>query len=788
MAKRKVRKRKTKGRRASVAYTRADRAACLAELDALLLSDEASAVIGPLFEEFYEGVEELPPVDDRELRAHIETLGAQAFASWACFDLDEGLFEVMLERARGKGQRAYLQVARAARMRLFEITEVEPGATLTLRDVVSHETVRVREVSGSRILLPGELLAARVFRPGASGEPEMDGGVFRYAELQRPHVLETLREEREAFEKELPDADIWRELPPVLHLEWRTPRMPRMVNFDGDALLLTTVRFDLEDEAALRQAAEAHADLDTEEPGRWAWRGVGSDRADPVTLGWVDVQAERGTVELETNSAERAARGRALLEALAPGALRYRATMHQDLEALRREGAAADPPEAEESEATQEWLRDASEQFMAEHQVKWVDEEVPALEGRTPRQAAKDARLRAALVELLAQFDRAYGAALAGGKPTVDPSWIRDELDVHEGRPARDPAQPPPLPHQRMATLLPGLAELSSAVAARVRSEPGHSPMRSVDRPELLDDLSFQRFVRSHSLEDPEPHADPRTARTAEELVASHAELACNLELHHRKVFWVGEGLSWMLGATRLDVPGAQLRLPFGSFALVFQDRYALGLAERMLSREPACRIRGHLLRALTAYVTRTASGLRVSLACDMLDSGWPYLVVRELDVGDDERLDDIVDSHFPDARGDDVPAIFRCTPLRELLRLVLNTILYATSADAEPASSVGPPVRGEAGPPLESDSVFHLPGKIDIGALRQLKRAVQGSTDRRQVQRCMVRGHWRAAAKTYKDQRARWIAPHWRGPDVAALVEREYRLHADKAREDLER
>jgi hypothetical protein len=40
-----------------------------------------------------------------------------------------------------------------------------------------------------------------------------------------------------------------------------------------------------------------------------------------------------------------------------------------------------------------------------------------------------------------------------------------------------------------------------------------------------------------------------------------------------------------------------------------------------------------------------------------------------------------------------------------------------------------------------------------------------------------MVRGHWRRAAKSWTDQRLRWIEPYWKGPDVAAIIERAYRL-----------
>ena len=744
------------------------------------------------------------PVDVRRLLEDIhessgETMSHHAFLFWACFDIepDEGgrLVDQMLRvRPWTAGERAFMHAMRRTRMRLYEIEAVEPGASVTVREVFgAGAAIKVRERSASRELRRGELVASRLMRPGASGQPELDGGFFRYSELQRAHVLSAVETELRLMRRDEPELsgdDRWRELAPILHEQWRTPRMPALVSHDGRPVVLTRVRFDVRDARAVEAALDAEGSLEREdaEPTRWRWNGVGASRSEPVILGWIELKAGGEQLEIVTNSRERGERGRALVESLAGDAVTYCVSVHQDperaaFEALRT-GEELPDPNADLDPRVQEQLRDHAEQYMAEHQVRWVDEEVPALDGATPRGAARDAKLRPKLVELLEQFDRLYESALAQGQPAADPSWIRDELDVPDRRrPRRDPSRPPPLAHERMAELVPGLVELARAVATRVREAPDYSPARSIERVELLDDLGFQRFVRDPRREDVAADADPRTASTEPELLASHAELMCNLELHHRKVFWVGEGLSWMLGATRLDVPGELLRLPFGCFAVAFTDRYALGLAERMLARHPSARIRGHLLEVVTAYVTRTGDeGIRIALACDMLDPDWPYLVVRQLIVRPGDRLDAVVDSHFPDeARGDDeVPAIFRCTPLRELLRLVLNAILYTTSADAEraPLEPAKPRAHSKgASQPLTSETVFHLPGTIDIGTLRELKRSVYGSTDRQQVQRCMVRGHWRRAAKTYEDPSPRWIEPHWRGPSVAAVVERQYRL-----------
>jgi len=40
-----------------------------------------------------------------------------------------------------------------------------------------------------------------------------------------------------------------------------------------------------------------------------------------------------------------------------------------------------------------------------------------------------------------------------------------------------------------------------------------------------------------------------------------------------------------------------------------------------------------------------------------------------------------------------------------------------------------------------------------------------------------MVRGHWRRAAVHWTDQHMRWIQPYWKGPDMATIIERTYKL-----------
>jgi hypothetical protein len=124
-------------------------------------------------------------------------------------------------------------------------------------------------------------------------------------------------------------------------------------------------------------------------------------------------------------------------------------------------------------------------------------------------------------------------------------------------------------------------------------------------------------------------------------------------------------------------------------------------------------------------------------------------------------------------------PVVRDASPERALLRLVLNAILYATSAGVAPEVRTVPRKRSprSSGSPPESDKVFFLPGKIDIRRVRQLQELQRAPNGGALFARFMVRGHWRRPAKNWTEQRLRWIEPYWKGPDMATVIEKAYRL-----------
>jgi hypothetical protein len=372
--------------------------------------------------------------------------------------------------------------------------------------------------------------------------------------------------------------------------------------------------------------------------------------------------------------------------------------------------------------------------------------------------------------------DMTYESALRSGQPAYDPSWMWSELGFDD---RAGPAHPPPLAHERGAALVPGSGELSRAVAEQLRRAPGFEDASTLMSAEAFGShLDLQRFVREH-----DRAATGRVGAAGEgrSVLAGLLHLMVNFELHRRKSFWVDESLAYTLDQTDLDVSGRALRAPFPSFALVFTDRHALSLAERTIARGPTCPVTGHLLRVATVFVTedRTGDGrtLELSFALDTLGADLPHVVRHTLRLEENTKVEAYLDHIAPRVAVE--PPLADSNPLRALLRVTINAILYATSAgvQSEVRRSPSDARRGAAPVVYSSDEVYFLPGVIEISQTRRMQELHRIPDGRAILRRFMVRGHWRRAPLSWADPRVRWIRPYWRGPDMATISERTYKL-----------
>jgi hypothetical protein len=356
----------------------------------------------------------------------------------------------------------------------------------------------------------------------------------------------------------------------------------------------------------------------------------------------------------------------------------------------------------------------------------------------------------------------------------------------------------PPLAHEVMGHVVPGFRKAIEAAALRLRRG-GWTGSEVLDPKAFLDRAGIDGYLVPLGHQLIEAGGDRDAVVDELDLLGIHTFYALSYEMHRRKTFWIDESLAFMLAHTRLDVRGEGLRLPFASFALMFTDRATLAIGEALANRDDSSNVRGLTLRSLTVYVTRIpaddgALGLQLSFLLDANNDNWPWILTRDLVVRPDDVLDEIIESHFPDAQNAD--PVFASAEVRQLVELVLNAILFATSSPSWPVvasplraaerrrSRRDPEKQARAARRAEAlrkdhtgEDVWHLPGKIPISQVRALRELQGGSDGGALFARSMVRGHWRRAPETWRDRSPRWIEPYWKGPELGAIVEREYRM-----------
>jgi hypothetical protein len=238
----------------------------------------------------------------------------------------------------------------------------------------------------------------------------------------------------------LPDIElaligIWRDVVE----ERNTHPAPKLTNTDGDPLLLTTDHFDVlvPDRATLLArlgtfvgAEEPQAgDSDSEEtiititkPGNAKMKSW-----DNTIIGSIVVKGNR--MRVESNSTRRANALRAsLTEHLGQlVAYRIRDETPQD-ELLRRASEPHDPRSAAQVKSPEAVtiMRAFKERYMLE----WLDEEIPALGGLTPREAVKSPRSRQLLELLLRDLENHEGRLPESERFDID--RLRTALGVED--------------------------------------------------------------------------------------------------------------------------------------------------------------------------------------------------------------------------------------------------------------------------------------------------------------------------------------------------------------------
>ena len=361
---------------------------------------------------------------------------------------DKSVLAAYLEespRRLSRAERGWLEAQQAAWLSLWEVSDVERGVSITLRDMLTDETRCVHEVSGSQTLVARDVLLARIVDYEETSllcgshprplSPAPAAEVLRRVRgrLRRKRAVPVDRLRDEAFGRYL--IKRWEEAVDELDREYadRLAGSPEIQNTDGDPLLLTIDHFEIA--PGKRDDVEARlAELDGVDPPK-------AGESDPAYVflrsgnalhkSWEKTVVGRGRLldtflQLETNSTSRADTLRARVEVACSGLISHRVRAHADPASEKAASSPsgrgiADEPLTPEAERL---ILD----FKRRHYADWPDHPLPALDGKTPREAVQTAGGRGAVDILLKEMENREQRVEDGA--SFDFSQLRSELGL----------------------------------------------------------------------------------------------------------------------------------------------------------------------------------------------------------------------------------------------------------------------------------------------------------------------------------------------------------------------
>jgi hypothetical protein len=340
---------------------------------------------------------------------------------------------------------AWYEAHRRSWLGIWEMRQVDPGRGTRMVDLLTGEERYVYERQATQQWNSFEACLARVvdLDEGLS----VLAGTFpialppRAAEAARQKFLEhSFPDRRKLKPADLCSARRFVELANFWNgalLAWYQRPQPTMVNQDGDPteLCIDSFTFSPETRPALLTRlgtlGPLHDDGTTARIKLSRAPLAQQGMFETVTVGTIRVTADR--CQAEANSVKRADHLQEQILACAGDLLQHRGRERKNIAQLSPEPRI---PElqlgASVPKEVQEALNQQLRQLRQQHMKKWLDLPVPALLGKTPRQAARDTQGRKELQLLLKEF--AFQEARTPTSQRISLDHLYHELGLGDGR------------------------------------------------------------------------------------------------------------------------------------------------------------------------------------------------------------------------------------------------------------------------------------------------------------------------------------------------------------------
>jgi tetratricopeptide (TPR) repeat protein len=346
----------------------------------------------------------------------------------------------------------------ASILSLYEVISVTPEIGLRLRDLFTGEEMDILEVKGSLTAVRWDVIFARVIRMDSVNK--LAGLVKLVPRRNKDLILSSIRNLWEKFKEETGKVE-WYSFAKsnafLIHhiIEDQSPFEPVFVTEEYHRIISSKAVFDAKDFQMVRYRLNQEFDfiIDQEEDwgkNQWTWlkrgrskdweikesqegavilksemlRGKGELRW--TSLGTVTLTPKK--LELWCISKERLDRGKIRLKEILGDDIQHRIDTYEDMikkvkEEVRR------GPSTDQDVMLEEFYPYFSKE-MEEFVKKWMDEEIPALDGKTPREAVKTAEGKRKVEELLKDWENMEERRRREGEPYIDTDILRQMLNL----------------------------------------------------------------------------------------------------------------------------------------------------------------------------------------------------------------------------------------------------------------------------------------------------------------------------------------------------------------------
>ena len=303
------------------------------------------------------------------------------------------------------GQRAWLEQLARQPLRLYDLTAVVPDVGVTVCDALATDAAPmvVAERAGSKALKVGMQVGARVMQVG--GQHLFSGGIYPFTVGDGRAVQAELRDQADGRSRKRAEGGTVHEedaalIDGLIIMEaWLAQHLlpeplPSLIDsHSGDPMLFTTDYYAVHDWDVLAAALAARPDVEGDRQAGWN-RLQDCDDGQTRSLAAINIEPDGQSVSVFYKTAAKAEQGRVWFDALVGDSVAFELReVVEPKDVMAR--ALAQPTQGRRTSAMPEGfdantLGDLIETAIKRSYANWPDEPIPALEGRTPRQAVQN--------------------------------------------------------------------------------------------------------------------------------------------------------------------------------------------------------------------------------------------------------------------------------------------------------------------------------------------------------------------------------------------------------------